>query len=52
MSFLPVDEQIVLIRRGAEEIIPEDILIKKLERSKETDTPQFIKLGCDPSLPD
>ena len=52
MSFLPIDKQLVLIRRGAEEIIPEDILKKKLERSKETDTPLIIKLGCDPSRPD
>ena len=52
MSFLPVDEQLTLIRRGAEEIIPEDILKKKLERSKEADTPLIIKLGCDPSRPD
>ena len=52
MSFLPIDEQLVLIRRGAEEILPEDILKKKLERSKETDTPLIIKLGCDPSRPD
>ena len=28
MSFLPVDEQLALIRRGAEEIIPEDDLKK------------------------
>ena len=52
MSFLPVDEQLTLIRRGVEEIIPEDILKKKLEKSKETDTPLIIKLGCDPSRPD
>ena len=52
MSFLPIDEQLALIRRGAEEIIPENILKKKLERSKETDTPLIIKLGCDPSRPD
>ncbi|MEC9050739.1 MAG: tyrosine--tRNA ligase [Candidatus Neomarinimicrobiota bacterium] len=52
MSFLPIDEQLTLIRRGAEEIIPEDILKKKLESSKETDTPLIIKLGCDPSRPD
>ena len=52
MIFLPVDEQISLIRRGTEEIIPEDILKKKLEKSKETDTPLIIKLGCDPSRPD
>ena len=52
MSFLAIDEQLALIRRGAEEIIPEDILKKKLEKSKETDTPLIIKLGCDPSRPD
>ena len=52
MSFLAIDEQLALIRRGAEEILPEDILKKKLERSKETDTPLIIKLGCDPSRPD
>ena len=52
MSFLPIDEQIALIRRGTEEIIPEDILKKKLEKSKDTNTPLIIKLGCDPSRPD
>ena len=52
MSFLPVDEQMKLIRRGTEEIIPEDDLKIKLEKSKETKTPLIIKLGCDPSRPD
>ena len=52
MSLLPVDEQLPLIRRGAEEIIPEDDLKKKLEWSRETNTPLIIKLGCDPSRPD
>ena len=40
------------IWRGAEEIIPEDDLKKKLEWSRETNTPLIIKLGCDPSRPD
>ena len=31
MSFLPVDEQIAVIRRGAEEVLPEAELKKKLE---------------------
>ena len=44
MSFLPVDEQMKLIRRGTEEIIPEDDLKIKLEKSKETKTPLIIKL--------
>ena len=52
MSFLPVKEQMDLIRRGVDELIPEQDLIQKLERSRETDTPLTVKLGCDPSRPD
>jgi len=52
MGFLPINEQMDLIRRGVEEIIPEDELVKKLERSKSKNIPLIIKLGCDPSRPD
>ena len=52
MTFLSIDKQMELIRHGVEEIIPEDALIKKLEKSKKHDTPLIIKLGCDPSRPD
>ena len=52
MSYLPVKEQMELIRRGVDELIPEQDLIQKLEQSRETDTPLTIKLGCDPSRPD
>jgi len=52
MSFLPVKKQMELIRRGADEIIPDKDLIQKLELSRETDTPLVVKLGCDPSRPD
>ena len=52
MGFLSVNEQMDLIRRGAEEIIPEDELVRKLERSKSKNIPLIIKLGCDPSRPD
>jgi tyrosyl-tRNA synthetase len=41
-----------LIKRGASEIIPEEDLLKKLERSIKTNTPLRVKLGCDPSRPD
>ena len=34
------------------EIIPEEDLVKKLERSIKTNKPLNIKLGCDPSRPD
>jgi len=52
MKFLPVKEQMALIQRGVEEIIPEQELINKLEKSRETNTSLIVKLGCDPSRPD
>jgi tyrosyl-tRNA synthetase len=50
--FPPLNEQMDVIRRGAAEIIPDDDLVRKLERSISTKTPLRIKLGCDPSRPD
>jgi tyrosyl-tRNA synthetase len=41
-----------LIRRGVAEIIPEEELSQKIERSLKTKTPLKVKLGCDPSRPD
>jgi tyrosyl-tRNA synthetase len=41
-----------LIRRGVAEIIPEQDLVKKIEKSLATNTPLRVKLGCDPSRPD
>ena len=52
MKFLPVDKQLELIKRGTEEIIPEEELRGKLERSIKTNKPIIVKLGCDPSRPD
>ena len=52
MKFLSVDKQLELIKRGAEEIIPEEELRSKLERSIKTNKPIIVKLGCDPSRPD
>ncbi len=43
-----VDEQLALIRRGAEEILVESELIAKLERGE----PLRIKAGFDPTAPD
>ncbi|MDQ7818494.1 MAG: tyrosine--tRNA ligase [Melioribacteraceae bacterium] len=50
--FPPVNEQMDLIKRGAFEIIPEEELIHKLERSYQENKPLKIKLGCDPTRPD
>ena len=52
MKFLSVDKQLELIKRGTEEIIPEEELRGKLERSIKTNKPIIVKLGCDPSRPD
>ncbi len=49
---LGVKEQLELIRRGAVEIIPEEELIKKLERSIKKNKPLRIKMGFDPTAPD
>jgi tyrosyl-tRNA synthetase len=40
------------IKRGVSEIIREEDLARKLERSIATSTPLIVKLGCDPSRPD
>lgn len=50
--FLPVKEQMEVIKRGASEIIPEEELVEKLKKSIEQNKPLNIKLGCDPTRPD
>jgi len=50
--FPPINEQMDFIRRGVEEIISEDELVKKFETAEKTGDPLVIKLGCDPSRPD
>ena len=52
INFPPINEQMDLIRRGTFEIIPEDELVHKLERSIKEGKTLNIKLGCDPSRPD
>lgn len=47
-----IDKQLEIINRGTAEIIPEDELIKKLERSLKEDRPLKVKLGMDPTAPD
>jgi tyrosyl-tRNA synthetase len=52
LNFPPLNEQMDLIKRGAFEIIPEDELVKKIEKSIKETKALKIKLGCDPSRPD
>lgn len=52
MKFISVKEQLNIIKRGTEEILPEKELVSKLERSIKSGKPLIVKLGCDPSTPD
>ena len=49
---MTIDEQIAYIRKGAVDLIREEDLRKKLERSAKTGKPLRIKLGADPTAPD
>ena len=52
MTYPDINTQLDLIRKGASEIIPEEELIQKLEKSIKEKKPLKIKLGCDPTRPD
>lgn len=49
---MTVKEQMDILRRGCAEIISEEDLEKKLDKSIKTGKPLRIKLGLDPSAPD
>jgi tyrosyl-tRNA synthetase len=52
VTFAPVDEQLALLRRGAVDLVSEDDLRRKLERSRASGRPLAVKAGFDPSSPD
>jgi len=49
VQFAPVEEQLAVIRRGAEKIVPEEELVAKLKQSRDTGVPLRIKYGIDPT---
>jgi tyrosyl-tRNA synthetase len=49
---LSAREQLEIIKRGASEIIVEEDLLKKLEKSASTGRPLRVKAGFDPTAPD
>jgi len=51
-TFLPVDEQLDLLQKGAAEIIRVSDLKERLEESRKTGRPLRIKAGFDPTSPD
>src|SRR5271156_3844614 len=51
-NFLPVDEQLDLLEKGAAEIIRVSDLKERLEKSRQTGIPLRVKAGFDPTAPD
>ncbi|HST51295.1 MAG TPA: tyrosine--tRNA ligase [Pyrinomonadaceae bacterium] len=49
---MTIDEQLEFLRKGAVEIIREEDLRAKLEKSARTGKPLRVKLGADPTAPD
>ena len=47
-----IERQLEVIRSGIEELIPEEELVRKLERSIATGKPLRVKQGFDPTAPD
>lgn len=52
MKFPDLNTQMDLIRKGTEEILPDDALELKLQNSIKLKQPLEVKCGCDPSRPD
>ena len=52
VEFLPVDEQLAHLKRGAVDLVEEGQLRDKLERSRQSGEPLVVKTGFDPSAPD
>lgn len=49
---MTIDEQLAFLRKGAVEVIREEDLRAKLEKSARTGKPLRVKLGADPTAPD
>lgn len=49
MTFAPVEEQLAIIRRGVEKIVPEEELAARLKKSRDTGVPLRVKYGIDPT---
>jgi tyrosyl-tRNA synthetase len=46
---MTLEQKLEIIKKGVEEIVPEEELIKKLKKSEETGKPLRIKYGIDPT---
>ncbi len=51
-DYKPIEEQLAYLKKGVHEIIREEDLRAKLEKSRKTSKPLRAKLGVDPTAPD
>ncbi len=51
-GFLPPDEQMELLLRGAVDVVEKDALRQRLEQSRKEGRPLLVKTGFDPTAPD
>ncbi len=51
-NFKPLEEQLAYLKKGVHEIIRDEDLRAKLEKSRKTGKPLRAKLGVDPTAPD
>ncbi len=49
---MTIEEQLAYLKKGVVDMIRENDLRKKLERSAKTGKPLRVKLGADPTAPD
>jgi len=47
-----LEEQLAILMRGVQEVVPEDDFAKKIQKSINTGIPLRVKLGVDPTAPD
>jgi tyrosyl-tRNA synthetase len=52
VNFLPVEEQLAVLRRGVVDLVDLDDLARRLEQSRREGRPLRVKFGIDPSSPD
>ncbi len=52
MNFPALEEQLSVLMRGVHEVVPQEELAKKIQKSIDTGTALRIKFGVDPTAPD
>jgi len=52
MNFPSLEEQMSVLMRGVQEVVPKEEFAKKIQKSIDTGTPLRIKFGVDPTAPD